>query len=434
MSSLGIYPTGFFCLLLLFSSFWPWEKDSGELKKSSLEIPASPSLTKTVRVALFYEKSQVRIAIPGPYEIRGFPSRELLESQGTSLPHAVVRADPSGIRMGAALYPVTGLRITSKTKEVQIENRKYHNAVEILKNPAASLTVVNEIDVEDYLKGVLPWESNPEWPKEALKAQAVVSRTYAIFKNIENQDFPFTLSSDVGSQVYSGKSIEHPLSNQAVDQTRGEILTYRGKIFPAFFHSTCGGGTTRADYQWKIEAHPSLKGVECPFCQASKYYAWKAELSVSEVQRLLAKKGYALSDIQDVTPEEPDDSGRPRFLAIRHAAGTLKLSANEFRLAVGPDRIRSTRIKVAKEGDRLMVKGRGWGHGVGMCQFGAKHLAELGYRYADILRYYYPGSEIRQVEDFVGPEVPKVPTSALPPDKNIFKRWYGKLKSYVEDL
>lgn len=401
------------------------------MKKSSLEIPASPSLTKTVRVALFYEKSQVRIAIPGPYEIRGFPSHELLQSEGSSLPHAVVRADPSGIRLGTALYPVTGLRITSKTKEVQIENRKYHNAIEVLKNPAASLTVVNEIDVEDYLKGVLPWESNPDWSKEALKAQAVVSRTYAIFKNIENKDFPFTLSSDVGSQVYSGKLIEHPLSNQAVDETRDEILTYRGKIFPAFFHSTCGGGTTRADYQWKIEAHPSLKGVECPFCQGSKYYAWKAELSVSEVQSLLAKKGYSVSNLQSIDPEEPDPSGRPRFLAIRHAAGTLKLSANEFRLAVGPDRIRSTRIKVAKEGDRLVVKGRGWGHGVGMCQFGAKHLAELGYRYADILRYYYPGSEIRNVEDYRGQGIQNTEPSA---GENVFKRWYGKLKSYVEDL
>jgi len=316
-------------------------------------------------------------------------------------------------------------------KEVEIENRKYHNVIQLLKNPARSLTVVNEIDVEDYLKGVLPWESNPDWPKEALKAQAVVSRTYAIFKNIENRDFPFTLSADVGSQVYSGKSIEHPLSNQAIADTRGEILTHNGKIFPAFFHSTCGGKTTRADYQWKIEPHPSLKGVECPFCVGSKYDAWKAEFSVSEVQNLLAKKGYALEGLEMITPDKLDESERPRFFVIRHAQGSLRLSANGFRLALGPDRIRSTKIRVEKKGDRFLFKGRGWGHGVGMCQWGAKHLAELGYRYTDILRYYYPRSEIRDTQDFVAREVQ---SGAPPTGYNIFKRWYGKLKSYVEDL
>lgn len=431
MSSVGIFSIRFFWLFFLFTSFWPWEQDSKELKKSSLTIPSSQALLKTVRVALFYEKPEVRIAVPGPYEIRGIPSHEPVLSGESPLDSLAIRPAPSGLRVGAALYPGSGLRITSRAKEVQIENRKYHNAIQILKNPASTLTVVNEIDVEDYLKGVLPWEANPDWPKEALKAQAVVSRTYAIFKNIENKDFPFTLSSDVGSQVYSGKSIEHPLSNRAVEETRGEILTYQGKIFPAFFHSTCGGRTTRADYQWKIASHPSLKGVECPFCRGSKYYVWKAEFSLSEVQNLLAKKGRSLSALQSITPEEPDASERPRFFLIRHAGGSLKLSANEFRLALGPDRIRSTRIKVERAGDQFIFRGRGWGHGVGMCQFGAKRLAELGYRYADILRYYYPGSEIRNLEDFLGPEVSR-PLPA--PGENVFKRWYGKLKSYVEDL
>lgn len=433
MSSFGIYPIRLFFLFFLYASFWPWEQDSNEAKKSSLEIPSSEALLGTVRVALFYEKPEVRVAVRGPYEIRGIPSGEQILSGKDPLPSLVIRPDRGGIRIGATLHPVTGLEIASQTKEVEIENRKYHNIIQVLKNPSASLTVINQIDVEDYLKGVLPWESNPQWPQEALKAQAVVSRTYAIFKNIENKDFPFTLSSDVGSQVYSGKSIEHPLSNQAINETRGEILASRGKIFPAFFHSTCGGRTTRADYQWKIAPHPSLKGVECPFCQGSRYYVWKAELSASEVQSLLAKKGHSLSNIQEITPDQSDDSGRPRFFLVRHAGGSLKLTANQFRLALGPDRMRSTRIKVERAGDQFIFEGRGWGHGVGMCQFGAKHLAELGYRYTDILRYYYPGSEIQNIEDSLrqgvssGGEAPS-------DDENIFKSWYGKLKSYVEDL
>ena len=138
-----------------------------------------------------------------------------------------------------------------------------------------------------------------------------------------------------------------------------------------------------------------------------------------------------MSDIQTVTPDEIDDSDRARFFVIRHARGSLKLSANEFRLALGPDRVRSTRIRIERVGDQFLFKGKGWGHGVGMCQFGAKHLAELGYRYTDILRYYYPESEIRNIEGFLGEGAQ---TSVPSGGESVFKRWYGKLKSYVEDL
>jgi len=427
----------------LFVSFWPWEKEVGEVKKTSFEIPHDSNLLKVVRVALFYEKRQVSVSTSASYEMSGLPANQLL-NKGSSLASTTIRPESSGIRVGSSLYSVTGLRITSQTKELQVEKKKYRNAIRVLKNPTGSLTVVNETDVEDYLKGVVPAEMNPTWPEEALKAQAVVSRTYAIFKNIENKDFPFTLSSDVGSQVYVGESLEHPGSSRAVERTRGEILTHRRKIFPTFFHSTCGGRTTRADYQWKIEPHPSLKGVECPFCRGSKFYGWKAEMAASEIQKLLAKKGYSIQGLESITPQEEDASGRPRFFVIRHGSGSLKLTANEFRLILGSDRIRSTRMKIENSGDKFLVRGRGWGHGVGLCQYGAKHLAELGYRYRDILRYYYPESEIQNLEDFVGPEDPRSRVSigekqgrakeTKAKEGNIFKRWYGNITSYIEDL
>lgn len=420
-------------VLFLFISFWPWEKDAGEVKKTSIEIPEDLRLLRVVRVALFYEKPEILVSVPASYEVKSFPESEPLE-RGSSLEPVSIRAEATGIRMGSRLYNVSGLRFTSGTREVQVEKKKYRNVVEVLKNPAGSLTVVNEIDVEDYLKGVLPWETNPDWPEEALKTQAVVSRTYAVFKNVENKDFPFSLSSDVGSQVYQGKSIEHPLTDRAVEKTRGEILTYRGKILAAFFHSTCGGRTTRADYQWRVESHPALKGVECPFCQGSKHYRWKAEFSALEVERLLKQKGHSVSGVQAITPEEIDPSGRPHFFVIRHAGGKLSLSANELRLALGPDRMRSTLVRIDKSGDQFFLQGRGWGHGVGLCQFGAKHLAELGYKYRDILRYYYPDSEIRNLTDLVVSRAGAVETRDDEKDENALKRWFGKLKEYVEEL
>ena len=107
------------------------------------------------------------------------------------------------------------------------------------------------------------------------------------------------------------------------------------------------------------------------------------------------------------------------------------MMANEFRLAVGSDRMRSTRVRIQRAGDDFIFEGGGWGHGVGMCQFGAKHLAEIGYRYKDILRYYYPASELRNLEDFTGFALVPSPESS---EENVFKRWFGELQSFVEDL
>lgn len=417
-------------LFFLLVSFWPWEQDPDQIKKSSFDLSQPVQILKTLRIALFYEKPQVRMTISAPYEIESLPEKNTL-GEGPVFPSQSVRRDGDGIRVGPTLYRVSGLRVTSFTKEVEIENRKYRNAVQVLKNPAGSLTVVNEIDVEDYLLGVLPVEVNPEWPIEALKAQAVVSRTYAIFKNIENKDFPFTLNSDVGSQVYKGKTVERASTSQAIARTRGEILTYHGKIFPAFFHSTCGGWTARSDYQWKIESHPSLKGVECPFCQGSKFYYWKAEFSAQEIQRSLAQKGKSVLAIQEIETKEVDRSGRARFFMIKHTGGSLKIPANEFRLALGPDQMRSTLIRIQKVGDRFIFKGKGWGHGVGLCQFGTKHMAELGYRYQDILRYYYPDSEIRNLDHLSSKSLETLTSSGK--EGSGVKGWLRKLKSVVED-
>jgi len=416
---------------VLFISFWPWEKDQNQVKKSSFEIPQDVQLLKVVRVALFYEEPKIVIHAPSSYEVKEFPGNKTLV-QGQASADLAIRPEASGIQLDGTVYPISGLRITSQSKEVQVAGKKYHNAIQVLKNPAGSLTIINEVDVEDYLKGVLPWEANPQWPVEALKAQAVVSRTYALFKNIENKDFSFTLGSDVGSQVYKGKSIEHSLSNQAVEKTSGEILTYHGKIFPTFFHSTCGGRTTRADTQWKIHEHPSLKGVECPFCQGSKYFSWKTEFSASEIQKLLAKKGHSISGLHDIVPKDVDISGRPHSFTIKHSGGSLVLPANDLRLALGPDQMRSTMIQVEKKGETFIFWGHGWGHGVGMCQFGAKRLAELGYKHQDILRYYFPDSEIRDLDEF--PQAAAHTSASTQSKGNVFNRWYQGVKSYVEDL
>lgn len=431
-----MFPAGLLTLrwgwvFFLFVSFWPWEKDVGEIKKTSFSLPQDSQLLKVVRVAVFYEKTQVLVSTSGSFEMQGLPDNRLLD-RGPTLAVTAIRPDPSGIRVGSTVYPVSGLRITSGKKEIQVDKTRYRDAIQVLKNPGGSLTVVNEIDVEEYLKGVLPREVHSGWPEEALKAQAVISRTYALFKNIENKDFSFALSSDTASQVYGGKTAEHPTTNRAVEQTRGEILTYNSRIFTAYFHAACGGRTARADYQWKVEPHAALKGVECLFCRGSRYDHWRAEYPVAEIERLLARKGHRVSGLQSIALEEADVSGRPRFFVIHHAKGKSRLTANEFRLAVGADRMKSTRIQIQLKGDKLIFEGRGWGHGVGLCQWGAKHLAELGYRYPDILRYYYPETTIQNIT-----EIPDG-VSLFPEEDGKggagVKGWFRRVKTYLEEL
>jgi stage II sporulation protein D len=244
----------------------------------------------------------------------------------------------------------------------------------------------------------LPWEANPKWPSEALKAQAVVSRTYALFRAIEKKDEWIHLAADVKSQVYAGKSSEKPQTSEAVDATRGQILTYRGKIFPAYFHSTCGGGTTNAESIWDVEKHPVLQGVKCNFCVDSKHYSWQITIPRQQIEAHLKKHGLSVSGIQKITPSHLDAHGRARSFVIEHAQGKTEIRANDFRLWLNPAVLKSTFIRsIHPTGDSFIFRGRGWGHGAGLCQYGMKGLAELGYTYRQILEYYYPGAEIKKI-------------------------------------
>lgn len=257
--------------------------------------------------------------------------------------------------------------------------------------------VVNKMPLEDYLKGVLPGEMNPRWPEEALKAQAVASRTYALFKMIEHREDRYDVRSDVMSQVYKGKSAHHLASDRAILLTRGQILAHRGKVFSAYFHSTCGGHTAKAEAHWPVTGHPSLKGVACSFCRHSKHYRWQAVIPAAEIEARLRKAGYSFQGIKRIAQGERDASGRTENVIIEDSTRELKMRANDFRVLVGPEKIKSTLWdSMTQKEDQFYFKGRGWGHGAGLCQYGTKYLAELGYKYDQILNYYYPESEIKQ--------------------------------------
>jgi len=257
------------------------------------------------------------------------------------------------------------------------------------------------LELDDYLKGVIPFEGNPKWALESLKAQAVVSRTFALTKMLVRQKEEYDVSAGFMSQVYAGKQIENERTSQAVDATRGEVLLYKGKIFPAYYHSTCGGATTAADLVWRVKPLPPLGGVECKFCQRSPHYKWEAVVTPAEIKEKLAKQEMPVQDVLGIRTDKIDRTGRAHKLVIQSTWTEKIVDADAFRVWVDPMRLKSNLItKIALRDGAFIFKGRGWGHGVGMCQYGMKYLGELGYDYQKILEYYYPGAQVSKLKGF----------------------------------
>lgn len=363
------------------------------IKKSRLDLPPNISEDLTIRVSLGKDKQKVLVSTPSPYLVLDGENRLLF--RGETMAKTPLTAENGRVFLGRQSFRRLPLILDSSKGSFSVDQRQYRDRLEFSVTPDGKLQIINALNLEDYLRGVLPWEANPKWNPEALKAQAVVSRTYALFKMIENRKESYAVSSDVISQVYAGMTLEKESTNDAIDETRGEILVEGGKIFPGFFHSTCGGATTRAENAWPIESHPSLRGGSCGFCNESPHYRWKASFTRAEITAALKKMGHTVKDIKGWEIKDKDEHGRARFFVIEHSAGKLKIPANDFRLALSPMKLKSVLIqRITPQADSFELTGRGWGHGVGLCQYGTKKMAELGYNYRQILEYYYPGSEL----------------------------------------
>lgn len=387
----------FHAFLILSLAVWPFDKDKKdvEIKKIELDLPARPQDFQTMRVSVLEGVTAFTLATDNRFHIEDKLGQPLLH--GERIVATPIKPNDRGLQVGLQTFREHPIRITSGA--IQVDNRVYRDKVTVSVLSQNKLRVVNELGLDDYLRGVLPWEANPVWPLEALKAQAVASRTFAFFKAVERQQAEYHLGSTVMSQVYKGKGIEKPQTDTAIAATKGEILIYHGKIFSAYFHSTCGGRTTDAATVWPVEAVPVLKGVSCEFCQGSKHYRWHARYEASEIRSIINAKGYQMGPIDQIKIAETDKSGRATALTVHSGSQKLKLNANDLRIWLGPGRFKSTFLdSIHQQGSVFSFFGRGWGHGVGMCQYGMKRLAELGYDYKQILEFYYPGAQIRKLE------------------------------------
>ncbi len=345
-----------------------------------------------IRVAIVQNARQLTLSIKGRYEIVSPHTNEVL-IKGNSLRRAKVLPVRSGVKLNKYPFKIYAIKIKPERKAAIFLNRyRLRGDLELIRQKNGTLLAVNEIDIEDYLCGVLREEVSPHWPIAALKAQAVAARTFALYQNSVNRDKDYALDNTIYSQVYGGVKQETWRTNRAVRQTAGEVLTYNEKIFPAFFHATCGGHTEDASELWDINI-PPLKGVSCPFCKRSPHYFWKAKIPFSQIKQKLNKKGYRIGRISRVSAIGRNKSERVEKIKISGDKEII-IGANKFRLIVGANLIRSANFKMAVKNKNLLVQGLGWGHGVGLCQWGAYFMARKGFNYRQILGYYYPGAKL----------------------------------------
>jgi stage II sporulation protein D len=339
---------------------------------------------------------------------------------------------------------------------IDLGTRKYRGRIEIGRYKKEGLTAINIVSLEEYLYGVLPGEIPVSWPNEALKAQAVAARTYAVYyKNLAPKypNEPYDVCDTVSSQVYQGYTIEDNRTNSAIDATRGKLVYYNNEVIPTYFFSSSGGHTENSENVWSGSV-PYLKGVPDIYETEPTKKPWVTTLTSESIKETLNKYEMNINEVIDVEALEYTQGGRVMTLRIFDDNGQfIDVNKETMRVWFGLNSrkfilIKDTTTKVEEiqvlnnsnvkssqkinnlyamngsgnvqkvsdipeqfivmsadnitnipliEGSKgqYVFAGQGYGHGVGMSQSGAKGMAQNGYTYDEILEYYYTGAQVR---------------------------------------
>ena len=281
-------------------------------------------------------------------------------------------------------------KIGDKMKgDLLVSGVHYTGEIEIWKGQNG-LYVINEIPFEDYIKSVVLAEVGASWEMEALKAQAVISRTYAVYQKNANGNYYYHLTSSVLHQAYKGNSSDTRIA-YAVEKTSGEILTFNNKPIEAFYHSTAGARTELPEEVFG-KSYPYLKSVEAS-CQTSPYWVWERKVPLSEIEKSLNVSG-----VKDITIKSRTSTGRVKELCIDTDSSQDTIKATELRRLLGWQKLPSTNFSLVRDGDSIIFEGTGYGHGVGLCQWSSLEMAKKGKSYKEILSFFYPGTEIQLYE------------------------------------
>ena len=323
----------------------------------------------------------------------------ILREQGTV--NSTIIGRVKGFEIDGRLYEQHVLSISSPSGIIMVGGKKkLRSPLYLIQNNAEKkdnrFILVSALPLNLYLYGLINKEMIPSWPLEAKKAMAVAARTYTLFRKLNPQSQYYDLNDTAVDQVYGGFDSEDSSARLAVEQTRGEVLTFDYFPVEAYYHSTCGGHTASAKAVWGKDL-PYLAGHECNYCKSSNRYAWKVTIGAKEIAKSLGLPASAASSL-NISITKKAKSGHVLELKVRYGSTTTQWRAEKFRSRIGYQRLWSTHFTVEKKGKSFEFLGHGSGHGVGLCQWGAYGMAKAGKNYREILEFYYPGTEIRKVE------------------------------------
>ena len=369
-----------------------------------------------VRVCLLQNIEKCKLEIPCDFEINDISGKTIV-SEKTNTP-VDVEIVSGGLKIGDITFETSALTITPQADGIfTINENSYRGSIEfIVSDDKKSFTAINHLPMEAYLYGVIAAEMPSYWEQHALAAQAIAARTYCLHtKRRFGKNRSWDLKATQAHQVYRGISAETSRTRLAVDETFGMVLWSKDcdgitRLFPAYYSSICGGSTENSVNVFGSSGgdFEALGGVKCPYCKQNtrpKMFYWPTvKFNKRQADKRLMKKYPILKKLgtirKIVMAKEIDYGDFKRVATVKLVGSNGKsdiLRGEDFRLTIDPtgSKIQSTICKmVVVDGNYVFTSGRGFGHGVGLCQYGARQLAKDGKRYRQILSYYYPKSKI----------------------------------------
>jgi stage II sporulation protein D len=377
------------------------------------DVPERSGLTppKEIRVALTNGPvPQIEIAVDGPYTVKADGAASPI-LRGTGLKATFVVPVPNGFRIGRQHVAGSTLEIVpAQSPGVWIADRQYRGRIRLVRR-GGKLVVVNAVALEDYIASVVDGEMPANFPDAARQAQAIAARSYALFQLRGGTSgalydvFASTRSQNYGGHQYRGRdgrryAAESESSRHAARQTEGIICLCDGQPFCTYYTAVCGGRTAGGTAVFGEES-AALAPVECPWCQDAELYRWTREMTLSEVagrlQRSLVSQGKPFGSLASIHRVVRTDSIREAAFEISDGTRRLRVSAFDLRRQLNPANVPSYQFEAKVADGVLVLEGRGHGHGVGLCQWGARGMAEAGSGPLAILRHYYPGVELVRV-------------------------------------
>lgn len=353
---------------------------------------------------------RVRIAdIQPPYTITGTPvivlnavySNRIIEA-----PSVTFTPNDKGVSVANGVYT----RVIAAASNARINGETYDGYF-LLCRDDEKLAVINIVPLEDYVAGVLPYEMGASWPAEALKAQAVAARTYALhYLLARGGKGNYDVENTTKHQVYRGTRAVTPAVRVAVSAAAGEVMFFRNKVIPAYFHASCGGYTEGMFRIFKIDI-PYLRGGPCYYCTTNAK-RWALEVPLTAFAPLITNGTHT---VRNVFITETDASGRAVSFTLVSDKGSFVIPAAQARKTIGAEKMYSLHCTLSVSNGMVRFNGIGNGHGVGMCQVGAYGMAQHGFTYRTILENYYKMIEIRDMRTVkeLSPDIWKLNESYL---------------------